>query len=1072
MMEKFVNLTDSNNEKSIKIGQNAPSDSAVLAWFNVDPISPEKNVTIFDLSGTILENRIPLSGQSELMYADEFGILTRPDGSSIISNNNISVSNVFVDKITSSQKVDPLQVDSDNFAHHYYVSRYFTVLPAVFSVITLNDYLDSARISEVGIKIIDQYGKEYVDEDTNKPKYKILLEPFKTDYNINDSELPYKILVFLDTTTPVGLKLIYNKFEVDEKGKRHNHQLRYTENINSVPMFKELPEESFVIDPNYIGSNIFSIKKVDNRFVNTYGQSNVIKNGYQAIVPSKAIKDYRTYEVFNWRIIGRVKRALNLTEVNFGSNRTVNSCILYSGETSSSNINPYTIYRLQNSPFNLSNFNFQNPLANTQNKNTSAYWLTNIDTVSTQDLSQYDIIFWSPDFSVTPLQAQKINDYITNKFGTIFLDLSNCPNAQRLFCGSQLQMAESVSATTASMNADNYIIDSNKNGGWDINDNIFEKTYYGIFGSRYTRDLNPKTYKYFSNTTSGNSFVKVGPTTGSQQTIGTAISYSPAVDNLSKGNVIATTFPVMEYCNKVYSLSASEIPVNDNNESTHAGNIETENVLPAIIEGPFKLLYNTISYALYSKARSQQSSSVISSLTNFVTDWNSSWVMYSDALDDSEKNDFEITPISPSTSVYARVLTKNAASSNTSLFNYFKEKMSLKLPATQVSILSEISVNDVDFFIEVTNPDVLIKDATKLSDTDLANINVPSSYSLHEINESTGDTAHPANAAAYAYTIKYSKSLTPISGMGPYALLERPINSSSSRQLLSGFNPSSGFHSYSFRLKSSFVSYEGIDQPTVFQTKLNGELTYDLMGTIKRTRTTVIVPEPALRTLKTSSIKSAIDDYDLLRAQSTSETSNVFPYTGDIEIHGETRIWKQGWDSSGDGTERFLSIEDARAVGDYLSSLYISNYYQLNPPTIYASPDRIEQRINKIPTSVEVAAQTIPQMTSSSDFKSISLDYHNQNKIQLAGPGYDSFIIAEWRYWLKDGSMSGRSYDIGIVSKYSLGEYSVHIGKAKSDGKVQMLLNSGKISLQQLKEKLGPRVIIPAEFLTRTARTS
>lgn len=175
MMEKFVNLTDSNNEKSIKIGQNAPNDSAVLAWFNVDPISPEKNVTIFDLSGTILENRIPLSGQSELMYADEFGILTRPDGSSIISNNNISVSNVFVDKITSSQKVDPLQVDSDNFAHHYYVSRYFTVLPAVFSVITLNDYLDSARISEVGIKIIDQYGKEYVDEDTNKPKYLSLI---------------------------------------------------------------------------------------------------------------------------------------------------------------------------------------------------------------------------------------------------------------------------------------------------------------------------------------------------------------------------------------------------------------------------------------------------------------------------------------------------------------------------------------------------------------------------------------------------------------------------------------------------------------------------------------------------------------------------------------------------------------------------------------------------------------------------------------------------------------------------------------------------------------------------------
>jgi hypothetical protein len=308
--------------------------------------------------------------------------------------------------------------------------------------------------------------------------------------------------------------------------------------------------------------------------------------------------------------------------------------------------------------------------------------------------------------------------------------------------------------------------------------------------------------------------------------------------------------------------------------------------------------------------------------------------------------------------------------------------------------------------------------------------------------------------------------------MGPYALLERPINSSSSRQLLSGFNPSSGFHSYSFRLKSSFVSYEGIDQPTVFQTKLNGELTYDLMGTIKRTRTTVITPEPALRTLKTSSVKSAIDDYDLLRAQSTSETSNVFPYTGDIEIHGETRIWKQGWDSSGDGTERFLSIEDARAVGDYLSSLYISNYYQLNPPTIYASPDRIEQRINKIPTSAEVAAQTTPQMTSSSDFKSTSLDYYNQNRIQLAGPGYEPFTIAVWKYWLKDGSIAGTSYDTGIVTKNSLGQYKLQIGKAKSDGGIQMLVDYGTLSLQQLKQKLGSKVIIPAEFLTRTARTS
>jgi len=1086
-MEKFVNLTNSNNEKSVKIGQNAPKDSVVLGWFNVDPISPEKNITIFDLSGTILENRISLSDQSELMYADEFGILTRSDGSSTIANNDISVSNIFTNRITSSQKFISSEIDSNNFAHHYYVSRYFTVAQAVFSVITLNDYLDSTRISDVGIKIIDQYGKDYVDKDTNKPKYKILLEPFKTDYNLNDTELPYRILVFLDSTTPVGLKIIYNKFEVDEKGKRHNHQLRYTENINAVPMFKEVPEESFVIDPNYLGSNTFSIKKVDNRFVNTSGQSNIVKNGYQAIVPSKAIKDYRTYEVFNWRIVGRVRRALNLTQVNFGANRTVNACILYSGSVSGSNISPYVIYRLENSPFNLSNFNFENPLINTQSKNTKSHWLIDIDTVTIQDLSRFDIVFWSPDISITPLQAQKINDYITNKFGTLFLDLTNCPDAQRLFCGSQLQMVESSSATTASINSDSYLINSNKNGGWDINDNIFEKNYYGVFGSRYTRDLNPKTYKYFSNIVSDNSFVKVGPTSGSQKSIGAAISYSPAVDNLSKGNVIATTFPVMEYCNKVYSLSGSEIPVNDNNENTHAGNIETENVLPAIIEGPFKLLYNAVSYAMYSKARAQQSTSTISSLTNLVTDWNSSWVMYSDALDDSEKDDFEVTPISSSTFVYARVLTKNSASNNTSVLNYFKEKMSLKLPATQVSILSEVSVNDIDFFIEVTNPDVSIKDATKIDNNNSLTVNIPSSYYLHQINQPTGNTAHPANAALYAYTIKYSRSLSPISGMGPYTLLERPINSSSSRQLLSGFNQSSGFHSYSFRLKSSFVSYEGIDQPTVFQTKLNGELVYDLMGTIKRTRTTVVTPEPAIRTLRTSSIKSAIDDYDLLRAKSTSETSNVFPYTGDIDIHGQTRIWKQGWDSSGGSDKRLLSTEDAQAVGDYISSLYESNYYQLNPPAapdIYQSPDRIEQRINRIPTLTEVVATTVPQnriptptevvatavpqMTSSTNFRSLWVQQLNIGRVQLPGPGSTPFPIATWRYWINDGSLDGKDYNIGTVTKNSLSQYSLEIGRPEGDG-VKILLIYPLMTLQQLRQKLGSTIVIPAEFLDRTA---
>lgn len=916
-MKKFVNLTNSGFEKSIKIGQNAPKDSAVLAWFNASAISPQNNVTIFDLSETILENKIPSPRTSEIMLADELGILRRLDGSSVISSNNITISNMFIDKITSSKLIDVDDVTDESFAHYYYVSRYFTVLPAAFSLISLNDYIENDKINELGIKVVDQYGNDYIDQTTGNPRYKILLEPFKTDYNVGDTEIPYKILVFLTSPNPVGFKLIYNKFEVDEKGKRHNHQLRYTENINSVPLFKEVPEESFVIDPNYFGQRNFSIKKLDNKFVNTSIPSTILQNGYQVITPSKAVKDYRNYEVFNWRIIGRINRSLNLKEVNFGANRTVNACVLYSQNTK--NANAYALYRLQNSPFNLSNFIFTNPLADVSEEDNASHWLVDIDSISIVELQNYDIVLWSPDSAITPLQAQKINDYVTNKFGTILLDLSNCPDAQRLFCGTQLSMSQYVTGQTSQLISSNYLIDSNKNGGWDINDNIFEKSHYGIFGSRLTTSLSPKSYKYFSNTTDNNTFVKVGSSTSAQQPVGVSIAYSPAIDSLSRGNVVATTFPLMEYCNKVYSLSGSEVAIDDNIGETHSGGIELGNILPAIVEGPFKLLYNTISYALYCKARSQLFSSTISSLTNLVTDWESSWVMYSEAILESEKSDFDLISISSSESVFAKMLTNTSTSNDISVFNYFKEKMSNKLPSSQIGLLSEIGIDDVDFFIELTNPDVLIKDGIRVEDPNGSDINIPSSYFLFQLNRPTSTSAHAGNSPLYAYTDKYSRSLSALSGMGPHALIERPINSSSTKKLFSSINPSSGFHSYSFRLKSSYVSYEGIDKPTIFQAKLNGQAQYDLMGTIKRTRTETVAGEPGIQTLKISSSGSAIDDFNLMRSKSTAETSNVFPYTGDIDIHNDPRIWIQGTNASSTystSTVSTFSTNAATAVPD------------------------------------------------------------------------------------------------------------------------------------------------------------
>ena len=51
-------------------------------------------------------------------------------------------------------------------------------------------------------------------------------------------------------------------------------------------------------------------------------------------------------------------------------------------------------------------------------------------------------------------------------------------------------MSDGATANTVDMIDANYLIDSNKNGGWSLSDNIFEKDYYGIFGSRLMNGKN------------------------------------------------------------------------------------------------------------------------------------------------------------------------------------------------------------------------------------------------------------------------------------------------------------------------------------------------------------------------------------------------------------------------------------------------------------------------------------------------------------------------------------------------------------------------------------------------------
>jgi hypothetical protein len=896
-MKKFENLTIDGNEKSVKIGKNVPTEAAGISWFSSLKINPGNNISIVDLSGTIQENRITNEDglKATLAFGDELGFLKKIDGSYDFPSNDVTVGNIFLNRSTNAEKIDISQTNADGFVHYMYISRYFINGPANISLISLKQYMPAESISGLNIKVIDKNNNEYIDTVTNIKKYRILLEPFKTSNNYAGNQWPYRVIVLFDSDQPNNLRLVYDKVECDDNANIFNLNLNYTETINSIPYFSEIPEESFVIDDNYKDKNNFSIKKIDDKYRTLISEVNK-QSGYQIIVPSKAIKDYRTFEVFNWRMIARTRNNINFDQINYGEEldssgnikqKTVNVGVLYSGSSTSvilnSSINPYIFGRLQNSPFNLAKYTFANPNALTTNKALASYWKVDIDSIN--DLNNYDVLAWSPSTRLTANQSAKILEFI-RKNGTLILDMHDGTCDARTL-NPQLNVSSGTTSSNhiATVNT-NVLLDNTKNGGWSIVDAIFEQEHYGIYGSNYTyRGNTYKNYKYFNNAAAINSFLNLGASSGSAHSAGIVLAYPNSGDSLSRGNIVATTFPLMPYCNAIYNNTSQEQVADSNYGDTTADPANTT-LYSGIVEGPFKLLYNIVSYALYCRSQATRSIDIRSSLYNFITQWDSSWTMDQDALFDDEKEQyFALTSINNLESKYAR----NIIGNNSSMFDLYKSSLSDFLPPIQKDIVQTLSPANVEIFIEVTNPDVVINNATLVEQSNAVDLtNIPSSYYLFKVTD--------PNIKCHAYTNKVSPKLTIPSNFGAYAVIDSQHSSSGTRRLNNELNVLNSFKSYPFNLTSKYNYARAVDKPLIFDVTLNTTLTATFNATLKEERTIKVNPtQPSGQVVPASakciSIKSAIDDLGLLRTTTSSNANNVFPYTGDIDIHKSTRIW-------------------------------------------------------------------------------------------------------------------------------------------------------------------------------------
>lgn len=933
-MKKFTNLTKPGNEQSVKIGSSAPSDSANIALFSEDKVTSSNSLVVVDLSETIPENRILNFEESQIMFANELGVLEDINGNSNIPSSNISISDISLSGEYRSESIELNEVSPNDYMHSYYVSRHFTYALKGSSISGVEDIVSDSYQSNLNIKVVNEKGQDYIDQNTGRKKYKILLEPFATVENDFDPEIPHRIIVGFDSTPVNNLRLVYDKIESDAQGKGSKLHLSFSENINAVPYFEHIEEESLIMDSNNKKRNTYSIKKYNEKHADIFKKS-ISQNGYQAFVPKKALADNRVFEVFNWRLIAKANQSINLdllgdSDIIEGSgnikSRNINVCVLYNSKDTSENsvVNPYVFYNLENSPFNFSKFTFKNPLAQTSGKNTAAYWKVDIQSIKT--LKDFDFVVFSPTKKLDQHSKNIISDYVDNCNGTIFVDGSKYPTNVE-FYNSDIQVSTLQPAgANYFYNSSSPVLNENKNGGWNIEESIFEKDTYGIFGKKKTQ------YKFLKPASANTSILSIGTNQSTAKPIATIYQKNSSSDALVQSNIIFTTFDVLYYCNAIFN-SAGDGSIISSNTGTVAQEIGSTQILSGIVEGPYKFLYNSISFALYCRIYSSRIKDFRSLTYNYVGDWNSSWTMFSDAILDEEKNQY-FTNIS--SNVNEVKWGRDLIPGFTSLESYYRRVLTESLPDYQRTLVSRLDLSQVEYYIEITNPDVEISSAAEITAA-VIDENIPSSYYLKKISD--------ANLKPFAYTNKYSPKITVPGDFGPYVIKEvAGIKSSDTRQLINYIDPINQFKSYPFSLQTGYSYTTATDKPVLFNGsyKTNLELSYKGQVTEYRTEEryskivrqwqtkepdttgskTVVVkegywaPGQNLENINCINFKSSVEK-NLYASADSDRPYNNFVYTGDIDKGNSTNSWSTAYAGEVHQYVKFLQIA-MRATGRYV----------------------------------------------------------------------------------------------------------------------------------------------------------